>query len=108
MNYRFLINKIFIKTVFQYQYALNPKLKLYLGNEPTLNLGTTSGYSAKFDIGYKFKKTQTIGFFYKYDFWHISASNDYELILNNQKYMIFEPESYTRNQYLGIFYKFNF
>jgi len=107
-DYRFMINKIFIKTDFQYQYAFNPKLKVYLGNKPTVNLGETSGFMGKIDIGYNFNKNIVLGVFYKYDFWHINASNDFTIILNNKNYIVFEPESYTKNQYLGISLKYAF
>ena len=108
MDYRFMINKLFIKTDFQYQYAFNPKLKIYLGNNPTVNLGNTSGFMGKIDIGYSFDENKIFGVFYKYDLWHINASNNFKIILNNKNYTAFEPESYTRNQYLGIYYKIYF
>ena len=108
VDYRFYINKIFIQTLMQYQYAFNPKLKIYLGNSPVVNLGDTNGLMGKIDIGYKIDTKTSFGVFYKYDFWHINNSNQFLLKVNNQEYLMFEPESYTRNQYLGVYYQMNF
>ena len=107
-KYNFLINKFTLNLLFQYQYALNPKLKIYLGNNPLIDLGTTDGYMGKVGIGYKINKHSSFGMFYKYDFWHINASDYVNLKLDNKNIPIFEPESYTRNQYLGLFYKLSF
>ncbi len=108
LNYRFFVNKMFIKTNIQYQYAFNPQLKIYLGNKPVISLGNTNGFMGKVDLGYSLSKNYTIGINYKYDFWHIHHSKPFILILNNQPTVIFEPESYTKNQYLGVYYQMKF
>ncbi len=108
LNYKFNINRIFIQTFMQYQYAINPKLKVYLGNSPVVNLGNTNGLMGKINIRYKINTKTSFEVFYKYDFWHINASNDFILTLNNKQYIMFEPESYTRNQYIGISLKYAF
>ncbi|QCT94664.1 hypothetical protein FE773_05575 [Caminibacter mediatlanticus TB-2] len=99
-------NVAFIPEI-EYQFAINPKLDIKLGNNPTLNLGETTGakielpFIAKYDNLY-FK------IFYRYQYWHISKSNTYILKINNEEVPIFEPESITINQYLGagILFKF--
>ena len=108
LDYKFDINKFTFQSIFQYQDAINPQMKAYLGSSPTIDLGSTAGWMADFKLGYKIKKNNYLGIFYKCDFWHINASGDYNLILDNKKYVIFEPESYTLNQYLGVFYKVTF
>jgi len=108
LHYFINSSKITFDTIFQYQYAINPKIKIYLGNNPTLNLGDTSGLMAKIDLGYKYSYNLKIGIFYKYDYWQINASNYGVLILNNQKYVIYEPDSETRNQYLGVYIQKSF
>lgn len=108
IDYGFVINKLFIKTDIQYQYAINPELKIYLGNDPVISLGKTRGFMGKFELGYPVSNNSVLGINYKYDFWHINASKQFVLLLNNQEYVMIEPESYTKNQYLSIYYQFDF
>ena len=108
INYKALINNFFIKTNIQYQYAFKPKLKIYLGNSPVVDLGNTKGFMGKIDMGFKLDMKTSFGIFYKYDFWHINKSKKFILTLNNQQWLMFEPESKTRNQYLGVYYQMNF
>jgi len=108
-DYFFLhTNKINIKTIFQYHFAIDPKLKIYLGNNPTLNLGDTAGAMGKIDIGYRYNDKNLFGIFYKVDVWHINPSNVGYLILDNKTYKIYEPESTTINQYIGLYIRKSF
>ena len=93
--------------LFQYQNAINPKMKVYLGNKPTLNLGYTGGVMGKVSIDYNFDEFR-VGMFYKIDVWVINSSEVKTLIVNNQSYKIFEPDSITRNQYIGIYIQKSF
>lgn len=106
-NYNYNIKNFSFKPIFSYQYAIDPKLKILLGNNPTIDLGNTIGYKIEFPIYYQFKNFKFYAF-YRYQYWHINASNTYILKLNNQEYPIFEPESETINQYLGVGLNFNF
>ncbi len=108
LNYKFFINKSTIFFLGKYKYAFNPKLKVYLGNEPILNLGDTTGIEAKIEYQYHLDNNYDLGFFYKYSFWEISKSNEAILRIDNKNYTIFEPDSITRNQYLGIFLEKSF
>jgi hypothetical protein len=81
--------------------ALNPQLKVYLGNEPTINLGFTRGYGVLLPLYFHYKRF-IFSLFYRYNHWHISKSENVNLYLNGNIYQIYEPESITDNQYLGI------
>ena len=107
-DYRFFINKSTISFLAKYKYAFNPKLKAYLGNKPVLHLGDTTGIEAEFEYQYKCDNNDDLGFFYRYSFWEISKSNNALLRLENKNYTIYEPDSITRNQYLGVYYQMNF
>ena len=101
------INKSNIELIAKYKYAFNPKLKVYMGNEPILNLGQTRGFDTEFNYKYDFSGYY-LGIFYRFSFWHIHKSNETILTLNNQNYLIYEPESITKNQYLGIYLEKSF
>jgi len=107
-NYFFNYKKININTIFQYHYALNPKVKVYLGNNPTLNLGDTGGLMGIIDIGYRYDNKILFGIFYKIDVWLISASDEGYLVLDNKIYQIYEPDSLTLNQYVGVYIQKSF
>jgi hypothetical protein len=81
--------------------ALNPQLKVYLGNEPTINLGFTRGYGVLLPLYFHYKRF-IFSLLYRYNHWHISKSESVNLCLNGNIYQIYEPESITNNQYLGI------
>ena len=106
-NYRFHFKKFSFNPLISYQYAINPKLKILLGNNPTLNLGDTRGYKIELPIYYNCKSFQFYAF-YRYQYWHINASDMYILKINNQQYPIFEPESETRDQYIGVGLNYKF
>ena len=93
-------SNIFIK----YNQAINPTLKVMLGNNPTLNLGNTHGID--FGINVKFLNTQRQGFMlgYKYTYWHSNKSNSETLVLNNQNTQIYEPESDSKLQTISFEY----
>ncbi|GAX87559.1 conserved hypothetical protein [Lebetimonas natsushimae] len=107
-TYKFNFNKFYFLPEAGYTLAIDPKLKVKLGNEPTINLGNTTGGFIEAPFYFKYNKNIEIKVFYKYEYWHINASNAYELILNNHHYLIFEPESITENQYFGIGINFKF
>lgn len=107
LDYNFKFNKFSFEPLISYQYAINPKLKIFIGNNPTLDLGNTKGYKIELPIFYKVNNIKFF-LFYRYQYWNINHSKIYILLLNNKYYPIFEPESKTRNQYLGIGLNFNF
>ncbi|AZV46695.1 hypothetical protein C3L23_05230 [Nautilia sp. PV-1] len=106
-SYVFKINKLFVLPEIEYQYAINPKLDAKIGSGATLDLGTTTGYKAELKFGYVYNNL-LITCFYRYQFWHISPSQPAVITLNGSQVTIYEPESYTRNQYLGIGVLFKF
>jgi len=106
--YLFKVNKLYLGTDLQYQYALNPKLDVELGSGTTLDLGVTNGLKFQLSGYLKYNKTLMFTVFYRYQYWHIHRSSMSSIVLNGIKTYVIEPESYTRNQYLGIgvLYKF--
>jgi len=101
-DYTFLFNKnIAFTPQISYQLAISPKLKVYLGNSPTLNLGPTHGSYIHLPLYFHTKKL-TWFVFYRYQYWHISRSNYEVLQTQNSRELIYEPESITRNQYVGL------
>jgi len=78
----------------KYNHAINPTLKVILGNNPTLNLGDT--YGKEFGINFKFKypsKRQGFILGYKYTYWKSNKSNETTLVLNGDNIQIYEPNS---------------
>jgi hypothetical protein len=106
--YKFYFNNFSFYPEAGYLLALDPKMKIKIGNRPILKLGDTMGGFIELPFYYKYSRNIDFKFFYKFEYWHIDASNYYTLIVNNKKYLIFEPESLTRNQYIGIGISFNF
>jgi len=106
--YKIKFSSITIDYYLKYNYAISPKLKVYLGNKPTLNLGTTTGIETQFGISKKINFDYSVGIFYRLSYWHINRSDIQKIIINNKNYQIFEPESETRNQYIGIYLQKSF
>jgi len=107
LTYKFYLNKLIFHPLFSYQKAINPKLKIFLGNSPTINLGKTTGYKIEFPLFYK-RKNYNFFIFYRYQYWHINRSALHTLTLNKTNFLFFEPESKTKNQYIGIGLSINF
>lgn len=108
MKYIFNFVNSSIKYYFKYNYAFSPKLKIYLGNNPIINLGTTSGLETQISFDKKLSYDYKVGIFYRYTYWHINRSETVNLYDNGKTYQMFEPESETRNQYLGIYLEKSF
>jgi len=99
--YRFVSDNFAFTPKFSYQQAISPKLKVYLGNAPTLDLGSTSGMYI--DLPVYFKTHNVTWFvFYRYQYWHINRSNSALLKTSSFSTYIYEPESITQNQYVGV------
>lgn len=107
-SYKFDFSKFYFYPEAGYTMAIDPKSKVKLGNEPVLNLGNTTGGFVEAPFYYKYNNNIEIKIFYKYEYWHINESNIDYLIINNNKYPIFEPESIIENQYFGIGVNFKF
>ena len=107
LSYRFNLYNFSFEPLISYQYAIDPKLKILIGNNPTIDLGDTRGYKVEFPIYLKLRNLEFFAF-YRYQYWHINASNVYLININNQLFPIFEPESKTRNQYIGAGLNFSF
>ncbi len=85
----------------EYQYAINPKLRVLLGNGALLRLGETNGLSG--EIRYSFLINDIVWeIFYRCWMWSIERSDISQLMLKNSSYYIYEPSSFTINQYFGI------
>jgi len=106
--YKIKFSTVSIDYYLKYNYAVSPKIKVYLGNNPTLDLGDTSGIETQFGISKKINFDYSLGIFYRFSYWHINRSNSKTVLINNQSYQIFEPESETRNQYIGIYIQKSF
>jgi hypothetical protein len=107
-SYKFILDRVLFDVQAGYQKAFDPKLKIKLGNQPILDLGSTSGHFVEIPLYFPCSDNLKIKFFYRYQYWHIHRSRSKVLVLNNKQYLIYEPESKTKNQYLGIgiLYKF--
>ncbi len=92
-------NFAFIPQV-SYLAAINPQMKANLGNKPVLDLGYTDSRIFELPL-FLYFNTLSIELFYRYEVWHINPSSPVTLILDSKSYTIYEPESYTRNQYVG-------
>jgi len=108
VRYKFKFSTITIDYYLKYNYAIFPKLKVYLGNNPTLDLGETNGIETQLEINKKINFDYSVGIFYRLSYWHINKSNSKTVTINNQSYQIFEPESKTKNQYIGIYLQKSF
>ncbi|MEO1928551.1 MAG: hypothetical protein ABGX26_07685 [Nautiliaceae bacterium] len=85
----------------EYQYAINPKLRVLLGNGALLKLGETNGLSG--EVRYSFLINDIVWeIFYRCWMWFVDKSNTSEITLKNSLYNIYEPASLTINQYFGI------
>ena len=107
INYKINSNNLTFIPSIAYEKAINPKLTILIGNNPTLDLGNTNGYNIELPLFYKINDFQ-IFCFYRYEYWHIKPSKLYPLRILDKSYFIFEPESKTRNQYIGIGLNFSF
>jgi hypothetical protein len=107
LTYGVKVEGISFNPSFSIKKAINPTLKVKLGNEPLLELGSTYGYSLNLPVEYKLDRF-SLFMFYKYSYWHIKASNPVPIVLDGGIYPIYEPESKTKNQYIGfgVSYKF--
>jgi len=101
-------SKILIVMNLQYQKAFNASLKANLGEGVELELLDVNGWNFASNLIYKLKRDVFLDLSYKYQYWYIGGSNVYSMILNSKTIYVQEPESYTRNQYLGVglLYKF--
>ncbi|MEO1957958.1 MAG: hypothetical protein ABGX23_00225 [Nautiliaceae bacterium] len=103
----FEFRKFSFKPEIAYQKAINPQMKAYLGNEPVIDLGDTEGFKAELPLYFK-SKNFSFKLFYRYQLWHVSASSQTPLLLNGKVVYIYEPESFTRNSYIGAGISFCF
>jgi len=108
MKYFLNFNSFSINYYLKYNYAFSPKLKVYLGNNPTIDLGDTTGVETQISYTKKFNYEYTLGIFYRFSYWHINRSKTVTINYNGNNYQLFEPESETRNQYIGIFLEKSF
>jgi len=106
-DYPFVTKNFAFVPSITYQTALSPKMKVELGNNPVLDLGATDGYNINLPLYFKTKKVVWY-LFYRYQYWHISKSDDAVLKVGNTINVIYEPESETRNQYIGAGIVLNF
>ncbi len=104
----FYFNSFSIDYYLKYNFAISPKLKVYLGNNPTIDLGATSGFETQIGFNKKLNYDYSIGIFYRFVYWHINRSKSVNLYYEGKTYQIYEPESETRNQYLGIYLQRSF
>jgi len=95
----FKINRF--SAFFEYQYGINPKLKVFLGSGAVLKLGSVNGLLG--ELRYKFLfRGMVLEIFYRCWMWSVDKSNASEITLKNSSYNIYEPSSLTINQYFGI------
>jgi len=100
--YKFIYAKNSICVDFEYQYAFDPKLNADLGEGVKVDLGVTDGIKFRIQDSYKYSENVILSISYKYQLWHINRSDTVNVNIDGVSIPIYEPESYTRNQYLGI------
>ena len=91
-----------------YRLAIDPKMKAELGSGAVFNLGVTSGTFIELPFIFKYNNNLSFKFFYRYEAWLINPSDEKEITIDNKTYIMFEPESFTQNQYLGVGLVWNF
>ncbi|NPA11073.1 MAG: hypothetical protein GXO62_02400 [Epsilonproteobacteria bacterium] len=101
LSFEYKISSFRMIPQFVYQKAINPQLKVYVGNNPDVALGDTDGYKFELPIYYNVRNYEFFAF-YRYQYWHIKESDPSLIVIDNQAMPIFEPESKTKNQYLGV------
>lgn len=106
-NYKFGFKNFYFSPEIAYIYVINPEIKIELGNYPVLSLGDTDGGYITLPFVMKFSNFN-IDFFYRFEYWHISSSKPGLLIVDGEGYVIYEPESITKNQYLGAGFTYKF
>jgi len=91
-----------------YSLAINPKMRAEIGSNIIFNLGTTSEAFIELPFFINYNNNLSFKFFYKYDMWLINRSDEKYITADNKTYVIFEPKSFTQNQYLGVGLIWNF
>jgi len=88
----------------QYQQGIDAKLKAYLFNGLTFQL-KTEGYRIEVPLKIKLDKNYGMALKYMYDYWKITDSS--QIIIGTNS-VVYEPDSETKNNYLGIGFYYNF
>jgi len=100
-------SKIYFFPQVAYNHGINPKLKVELGNNPILDLGDTYGGYIEMPLYFKIERFK-FDIFYRFEYWHIHKSKPALLVTSNGVSSIYEPESITKNQYIGVGVEFSF
>jgi hypothetical protein len=93
---------------FFYHRAVLPKMDADLGGGTTFDLGKTDGYRFELPIRYHLATNYGITFKYTYDYWKIGKSDTQNVTFSDGKYVVHEPDSKTKNQYLNLGIYLNF
>ncbi|WP_200763427.1 hypothetical protein [Nitrosophilus alvini] len=92
-----------------YQKALSPEMKAYLYDGATFKLGNTEGFKIEIPLEYTLTERIDIIGFYRYDYWEINHSDTVALTSGGSFVTYaYEPDSKTKNSYLGIKLKYSF
>jgi hypothetical protein len=91
-----------------YQYAISPKMRAYLGDSPTFDLGRVTGLRIELPFYYRFNPTSGVYFGYRFQLWEISGSGATPVTIGGQTYTLYEPPSKTivQSLQLGIMVRF--
>ena len=91
----------------QYQQGIDAKLKAYLFNGLNFKL-KTKGYKIEIPLKIRLDKNYGIALKYVYDYWKITNSSKQIVGIDGTNYVVYEPNSKTKNSYLGIGFYYNF
>ena len=91
----------------QYQQGIDAKLKAYLFNGLDFKL-KTKGYRIEIPLKIKLDKDYGIALKYIYDYWKVTDSSKEIIGVGNENYIVYEPNSETKNNYLSIGFYYNF
>ena len=91
----------------QYQQGIDSKLKADLFNGLTFKL-KTKGYKIEVPLKIELYNNYGITLKYVYDYWKVTDSTKEIITVGNENYIVYEPNSETKNNYLsiGIYYNF--
>jgi hypothetical protein len=101
-------SKFDYETSFFYHRAVSPEMDADLGSGATFDLGKTDGYRFELPIRYHLATNYGITFKYTYDYWKIGKSDSESVTFSDGNYLVYEPDSKTKNQYLNLGIYLNF
>lgn len=93
---------------FDYKKSFYGNLEIGLDSKTNLALDNVDGMTFSIPVEYKISNSFSLITEAKYEIWNIKQSDPKNVVISGTPVTIFEPESETKNTYLGIKAKFSF